>query len=82
MSATKHAMPDEQAFTEGFRKGWDKGWSGHESYILNKIMDRDPAIFEWLERMTRLAAFLRERDELALQQKQAAAQAIDDACNP
>jgi hypothetical protein len=83
MSYTKANLPEFTDFSTGFRTGWDKGWHAHESHMLAKVMERDPAVIAWLERLLRLAEFNRERDELALQQQQAAAQAIDDdACNP
>lgn len=65
-------------FSDGFRQGWDKGWDAHESYVEQKIMERDPAFLTWLEKMNRLSLVARERDELVLQQQQWAQQQADD----
>jgi hypothetical protein len=65
-------------FSEGFSVGFDRGWGAHESFLEQKIMERDPAFLTWLEKMNRLSLVARERDELALQQQQWAQQQADD----
>lgn len=65
-------------FSQGFREGWDRGWDAHESFVEQKIMERDPAFLTWLDKMNRLSLVARERDELLLQQQQWALQQSDD----
>jgi hypothetical protein len=72
----------ENDFSAGFRAGWDKGWDAHESFVEQKLMERDPAFLTWLDKLNRLSLVARERDELALQQQQwALQQAHDDTAH-
>ena len=68
-------------YAGGFRDGWDKGWEAHESYVEQKIMERDPAFLAWLDKMNRLSLVARERDELELLHQWAMQQSDDDAQN-
>lgn len=61
-----------------YENGWRAGWDAHESFIEQKLMERDPAFLTWLDKMNRLSLVARERDELALQQQQWAMQQSDD----
>jgi uncharacterized protein YqeY len=67
-----------ETFSDGFRQGWDSGWDAHESYVEQKIMERDPAFLTWLEKMNRLSLVARERDELELMHQWAMQQDQDD----
>ena len=61
-----------------FDAGWAAGWDAHESFIEQKIMERDPGFLAWLDKMDKLSRLARECEELELQQQHMAAQAADD----
>ena len=61
-----------------FDAGWVAGWNAYESFIEQKIMERDPGFLAWLDKMDKLSRLARECEELELQQQHMAAQAADD----
>lgn len=64
-----------------YAQGWSDGWDAHESFVEQKMMERDPGFLRWLEKLNRLSLVARERNELELLNQWATQQADDDAHN-